>query len=257
MTTIENFVDYFLNDNADGKKINNLRIDLNNNLPGWQSIVCDPDNWDALDKIKTIKGDSNAYYHLIFETAGIELLKRWFHHGDKHRKKELASWFCWNLEEWEYFDQDIKNSVMEHYSFLLNILNLSREQLYRIPFSIWNDLTDKYKEIFIESLFEQFPGEPFNSIKEYNRRYYDPFYGRSQGYFNTNGPLYFMGYMTSPEVNIVLSEIKRLKDKKFIRLIETKIKDQKKNVKKSSPIAKLHILRIISIRMSEILYLCC
>ena len=103
-------------------------------IPNWRMLVREPENWEEIEKVRP--PESREYSFLcwqLIQAVGLKLAKRWWHSDVKDQKDAAKRWGKNNLSTWSKFDRDMKNEI----------------------------LTGK---------FNDYPGEPFETIKKYGTR---------------------------------------------------------------------------------------
>lgn len=167
-------------------------IELDNSLPGWQTIVKNPDNWPAIEAVRPLRSFSNLCEVLV-DVAGAGLAKRWVTSSVPEQAKAASEWIrdVWYIGE-------------------------------RLTADLWSVLSDQMKRDIVLRVFDKYPGQPFdtwNRMAEHRRivPFEIPFLA-----------LPVVGYIPSRHVLQLRSIVEAAGDRSFLQLIDDMIAQREK-----------------------------
>jgi len=197
MVTIEKFIEVIKNIPSE-EKLNDEERWLNfldKNIFGWRDLIKDPKNWEYIKTNEEYTEKLESYHAECFirsliKVAGIDLI-------------------CY------LFDSDV-NDYRKAARYELE--SLSRN----LTPTIWQKLTPEVKEYIINYLLGESPREPYNTLLKSLE------YVRLREYINTVIiPFLPFIYIPSAEILNLISVIKRAGDKKYLDVVESRIKEIK------------------------------
>ncbi|GIV85434.1 MAG: hypothetical protein KatS3mg052_2441 [Candidatus Roseilinea sp.] len=164
--------------------------ELNKSLPGWQEVIRDQANWPEIEKAQP-RGRLLELCKLFVMEAGDSLAKRWLTSGVSEQALAALQWVC-------------KPNNLDSFLFSLNA-------------NMWKDLPEQVKRYLVFHVFEQYPGEPFDSIMHYYNR------GCVGERIPDMTALLLTGYIPSRHISQLRSVIQLASDSRFERIIDDMI----------------------------------
>lgn len=170
---------------------------LSESLPNWRDVVKDPSNWPTIESVKP-REDYDALFVNFLDAAGYELARRWFNSEDPERREIVCKFLRKKVG---------KNGLSS---------------------SIWRQLSDELKEYVIHEYFSEFPGEPFviwERLRIDLRSFREDLLGEFVPLI-----LPYMGYVPSPKIYQLRSDVERAGDKKYVALIDKMITERRQAI---------------------------
>ncbi len=170
---------------------------LNAEIPGWEAIVKDPNNWPQIEsEIIAAKNqyESQLFCSTVVETVGPDLAARWLNLG---------------LIDVEYILND----------WILNTQGYGQKAAPQIE--LWTKLDDQAKLDIIHTCLYKYPGEPFDSLRRVQDSLRQTGYERS---YLPVSPLYltigYIGYIPSRQIMKLRSIVCATNDTKSLAFID-------------------------------------
>jgi len=183
--------------------------------PNWEELVKDQKNWALIDNARSRISFDNLC-ELFVNVAGIELAVRWFNSNVREHREAAR--------------EELENS------------------LKTLTSDLWKKLNEDAREYLIYYAFDEYPGEPFSTFRDFARSI-KHLYGEWRDSSSRQGSSLILQLpeircLPSKEVLCLRSVIKNAGDSKCLEVVEEMLEERKEACEKSLALAPkiLHAL---------------
>ena len=187
MENINDLINYIKNSTPEYYSIDGVEEFLTQGCPNWKSSIKDPKNWPLIEKVMPLE-----YFHTLCDAlvnaAGAGLAVRWFNSKVTEHREAARYWLFWNF-----------------------VLSPTPE--------IWKELSNEAKEYIVHKTFDEWPGEPFKTYRDFAKSIESR---RPSSIPGIQLTLPAIGYLPSSKISQLRSIIQRAGDRKFLRIVNGK-----------------------------------